>query len=104
VLSALFTLGATHRLPWLPIGIIAVRELGITLYRSYAGRRGVSIPARRSAKVKTLLQDLAIATCLLPPLAPHPSLQRVMIWVAAAMTVVTGVEYVRDGRSAMEGT
>jgi CDP-diacylglycerol--glycerol-3-phosphate 3-phosphatidyltransferase len=103
VLSALGTLGATRRLPWLPIGIIAAREVGITLYRSYAGRRGVSIPARRSAKVKTLFQDLAIASCLVPPLAPHRNLQRVMIWVATAMTVVTGAEYVRDGRNAMEG-
>ena len=33
-------------------------------YRSWVGRRGVSIPARKSAKLKTLVQDLAIGICI----------------------------------------
>ena len=36
----------------------------MSVYRSVVGRRGVSIPARTTAKVKTLAQDVAIGLCL----------------------------------------
>jgi CDP-diacylglycerol--glycerol-3-phosphate 3-phosphatidyltransferase len=101
VLSAMFALVAEGVLPWVPVTLIAVREVGMTVYRSWVGRRGVSIPARFSAKVKTLVQDLAIATCLLPPLAHRVTLQRWSIWIAAALTVLTGVQYLLDGRRAL---
>ncbi|HEY5246374.1 MAG TPA: CDP-alcohol phosphatidyltransferase family protein [Acidimicrobiales bacterium] len=101
VLGALGALAVQHHLPWAPVGLIALREIGLVAYRSWAGRRGVSIPARMSAKVKTLVQDLAIATCLLPPLAGEHGLQIVAIWVAAALTVFTGLQYLLDGRSAL---
>ena len=101
VLSAMYTLVYLSVLPWLPVTLIAVREVGMTVYRSSVGRRGVSIPARFSAKVKTLVQDLAIAACLLPPLAHHHTLQLWSIWVAAVLTVVTGLQYLVDGRQAL---
>jgi CDP-diacylglycerol--glycerol-3-phosphate 3-phosphatidyltransferase len=101
VLGALGALAVQHHLPWAPVGLIALREIGLVAYRSWAGRRGVSIPARMSAKVKTLVQDLAIATCLLPPLAGEHGLQVVAIWVAAALTLFTGLQYLLDGRSAL---
>ncbi len=104
VLGALFALAAGHHLPWLPVSLIAVREVALVVYRSWAGRRGVSIPARGSAKIKTLVQDLAIATCLVPPLTPHHDLQVVAIWVAAALTVFTGAQYLLDGRRALRGS
>jgi CDP-diacylglycerol---glycerol-3-phosphate 3-phosphatidyltransferase len=100
VLGALFTLAIQGHLPWLPVVIIAVREVGMQIYRSWAGRRGVSIPARNSAKIKTFAQDLAIGTCLIPPLADHHGVQVVVVWVAAALTVITGVQYLADGRRA----
>lgn len=101
VLGALFALAALGTLPWAPVAVIAFREVGMSIYRSWVGRRGVSVPARGSAKVKTVVQDLAIATCLVPPLAQHPSLRVATIWVAAALTVVTGVQYLVDGRRAV---
>jgi CDP-diacylglycerol--glycerol-3-phosphate 3-phosphatidyltransferase len=101
-LSALFALAAEHHLPWLPVGLIALREIGMSVYRAWAGRQGVSIPARPLAKLKTLAQDLAIATCLLPPLASYGTLQNVAIWVATALTLVTGAQYLVDGRRAMQ--
>jgi len=104
VLGALFTLASVGALPWAPVVVIACREVGMSVYRSWVGRRGVSVPARASAKVKTVIQDLAIATCLVPPLATHPSLRLVAIWVAAAITVVTGLQYLVDGRRAMPAT
>lgn len=103
VLSAMFALAAEGHLPWAPVGLIAVREAGMSVYRAWAGRRGVSVPARTSAKVKTLVQDLSIAFCLVPPLAHEHGLQLAGIWVAAALTVVTGVQYVVDGRRASRG-
>jgi len=102
VLGALFTLAAQGNLPWLPVILIAVREVGMQLYRSWAGRRGVSIPARNSAKLKTFVQDLAIGACLAPPLIHHHGVRLTVIWVAAALTIVTGVQYVLDGRQAFK--
>jgi CDP-diacylglycerol---glycerol-3-phosphate 3-phosphatidyltransferase len=97
VLAALFALSYEHQLPWLPVWLIAAREVGMSAYRSWVGRRGVSIPARGSAKIKTLVQDLAIATCVIPTLAPHHPLQLVAIWIAVAITLVTGAQYLNDG-------
>ncbi len=100
VLGALFTLAVEGHLPWAAVILIAVREVGMQLYRSWVGRHGVSIPARTSAKVKTFVQDLAIGTCLAPPLVHHHTVTLVVIWVATALTVITGVQYVIDGRRA----
>lgn len=100
VLGGLFALVAGGHLPWLPVLLIAGREAAMSSYRSWVGRRGVSIPARPSAKVKLLVQDLAIAACLLPPLAGEHRLQLVSVWIAAAFTLVTGAQYLLDGRRA----
>jgi CDP-diacylglycerol--glycerol-3-phosphate 3-phosphatidyltransferase len=67
VLGALVALVAKGIVWWLPVAIIAIREVAMSVYRSVVGRHGVSIPARNSAKVKTLLQDLAIGCAW-----PHP--------------------------------
>lgn len=101
VLGAFFALAAQGHLPWEPVLLIAVREVGMSAYRSWVGRRGVSIPARRSAKLKTLVQDLAIATCLVPPSAGEHGLQLAAVWLAAALTLVSGAQYVWDGRRAV---
>jgi phosphatidylglycerophosphate synthase len=58
----------------------------------------VSIPARKSAKIKTLIQDIAIGTCIIPPLAHQHTLQVAAIWFACALTLYTGAEYLLDGR------
>jgi len=100
VLGALVALVAKGIVWWVPVAIIATREIGMSVYRSIVGRHGVSIPARTTAKVKTVLQDLAIALCLVPPLADHRLVLATGIWVATAMTVFTGGQYFLDGRRA----
>lgn len=100
VLGALFALAVQGHLPWVPVILIAVREAGMQAYRSWAGRRGISIPARNSAKLKTFVQDLAVGTCIIPPLAHHHPVQLTVIWVAAALTIATGIQYLIDGRRA----
>ena len=104
VLGALVTLAAQGHLPWLPVLLIAAREVGMQLYRSWVGRRGVSIPARQTAKLKTLIQDFAVGTCVIPPLAHLHGLQVGMIWLACALTLYTGAEYLVDGRQALHRT
>lgn len=101
VLGAFFALAFQDKLPWVPVGLMAAREVGMSAYRSWAARRGISIPARRSAKVKTIVQDLAIATCVVPPLADQRGLQLAAVWGAAALTLASGAQYLRDGRAAM---
>jgi CDP-diacylglycerol--glycerol-3-phosphate 3-phosphatidyltransferase len=101
VLGALITLAAQGHLPWLPVVLITLREVGMQGYRSWVGRRGVSIPARSTAKLKTLVQDLAVGACIIPPLAHNHGLQLTMIWLACALTIYTGIEYLVDGRRAM---
>ena len=71
------------------------------LYRSWVAARGVSIPARKSAKLKTLVQDIAVGICIIPPLAHQHGLQAGRIWFACALTLYTGAEYLLDGRRAL---
>lgn len=101
VLSALFLLAEEGILPWTPVALIAAREVLMSVYRSWIGRRGVSVPARPVAKAKTLVQDIAIATCLVPGLAPHHDLQLATIWFAAVLTLLSGLQYLLDGRRAV---
>ena len=103
VLGALFALVAKSIVWWLPVAIIAVREVYITIYRSVVSRKGVSIPARTTAKVKTLFQSVAVALCLVPPLAKHHTVLAVAIWVATILTVFTGGQYYLDGRKSAAG-
>jgi CDP-diacylglycerol--glycerol-3-phosphate 3-phosphatidyltransferase len=102
VLGALITLAAQGHLPWLPVGLIAAREAGMQGYRTWVGRSGVSIPARPTAKLKTLVQDFAVGACIIPPLAHQHGLQLAVIWLACALTLYTGAEYLVDGRRALQ--
>lgn len=98
VLAALAALGGVGYVSWWPVALIAVREVAMSAFRVYAGRRGVSVPARPLAKAKTFIQDLAVGFALFPPTGPHPGVARVILWVAVAFTLATGVEYFMDGR------
>jgi len=100
VVGALCAVAAKGEVSWTPVAIIAAREVWMSLYRSVVGRRGISIPARPSAKVKTLVQGVATLLCLAPSIAPHHRVLAVGVWIAVAFTVVTGVQYLFDARQA----
>jgi CDP-diacylglycerol---glycerol-3-phosphate 3-phosphatidyltransferase len=102
VVGALCAVAVNGEVPWLPVGIIAAREVWMSLYRIAVGRRGISIPARQSAKAKTLVQGIAILLCLAPSVAPHRTVLLVGLWVAVAFTVATGAQYLLDGRRAAQ--
>src|SRR5579871_4294309 len=98
VLVAMVTLVAVGEWWWLPVGLIAARELVQTVLRSHLGRRGISVPATPLAKVKTLLQDLAVGGAVLPWTTHHHTLVSSVMWAAVVLTLVTGAQYLRVGR------
>ena len=83
---------------WLPVVIMAGREAVISLYRSYEGRRGVSLPARQLGKWKTFIQMSAIGFVLLPFTADLGWLQVAVTWAAVALTVVSAVDIIVAAR------
>jgi len=100
VLGAMFTLVHTHVFAMLPVVLILVREVAMTVYRAVVGSRGVSVPARRTAKWKTATQDLAVGLALLPGFGDdHPTIARTVLWVAVALTLYSGAEYWREARA-----
>jgi CDP-diacylglycerol---glycerol-3-phosphate 3-phosphatidyltransferase len=94
VLGAMFMLVANGTFSWVPVALIATRELGISLYRTLAGTKGISVPARRLAKWKTVIQQFAVAFVLFPPTHELEWLWLTTLWVAVALTLLTGVRYV----------
>ena len=98
VLGAFAVLVAIDRTWWLPALLIAAREVGMSWYRSWIGRRGVSVPANKAAKVKTWVQCIAVGLVLFPPTAGHPLVYGSVVWLAVALTLVTGAKYAVEGR------
>ena len=101
VLGAAFCLVAVERYWWVPVTIMAFRELGITAWRARWAGEGVSIPARRSAKYKTFVQGVALAMAVMPSLESSDAVLTGALWVAVAFTLVTGLQYLLDGRAAL---
>lgn len=94
--AALIGLSMLGDLPWWVTVVILVREIGVTLLRFAVIRRGV-IPASRGGKLKTLVQAIAIGLFILPLHSWPPIWSTVawaVMWVAIALTVVTGLDYV----------
>lgn len=98
VLGAMVCLVSIEGLPWVPVAVIAARELGIQALRSFWGQRGLAIPATGLAKAKTVVQEVAVGLALLPLTATHATwLVQIVLWVAVALTTVTGLQYVQAG-------
>lgn len=95
--TALVLLSVLGDLPWWVTLVVLVRELAITVMRLFLLRYLV-LPASRGGKAKTVLQSVAIGLYLLP-LDHLPALVEVVAAVvmaaAVAVTLVTGVDYVR---------
>jgi CDP-diacylglycerol--glycerol-3-phosphate 3-phosphatidyltransferase len=102
-LGGLWALAAQGIFPWIAVALIAVREVGVSAYRTAAGRRGVSLPARQLGKMKTVFQLVAVGVALCPSTADLAGLALSILWVAVALTVVSGLDIVlaasRAGRA-----
>jgi CDP-diacylglycerol--glycerol-3-phosphate 3-phosphatidyltransferase len=83
--------------PWWAVVLVVAREIGISTYRSVAGRRGVVLPAQRLGKYKAFTQYCAVGFVVLPPTADAVGLQHFVFYVAVALTLVSGLQIVRRG-------
>jgi CDP-diacylglycerol--glycerol-3-phosphate 3-phosphatidyltransferase len=82
-----------------PVVVIAAREIAVSVFRVFAARSGVSVPARPLAKMKTLVQDVAIASAFVPLIGDHHhGVAQVLLDIAVFLTVASGLEYALDGR------
>lgn len=98
---------ADHAYGWLFIlatVIILVREWGITVMRLFIKKYGV-MPASQGGRIKTTLQSVALGGYILPFELWDNTASDVLRWIthvlmagAVAITLVTGVQYVRDAR------
>jgi CDP-diacylglycerol---glycerol-3-phosphate 3-phosphatidyltransferase len=93
-IGGLAALAARGIFPWVAVILIGVREVGISAYRTMAGRRGVSIPARVMGKAKTVCQLVAVGIALFPPLESRPWFALAALWVAVGLTLVSGADIV----------
>lgn len=94
VLGAMGALVAIGELWWLPVGLIAAREIGMSVYRARLGRRGISVPARGWAKAKTWAQLITVGLALIPAVVSQGELALdLMLWLAVGLTVGTGLMY-----------
>jgi CDP-diacylglycerol--glycerol-3-phosphate 3-phosphatidyltransferase len=103
VLGAMWAIVAAGGFWWVPVALITARELAISLFRWYWSRRGLAVPARFLAKVKTVVQAIAVGFALLAPVADHEDRSWVVsawLWAAVALTLVTGVQYMLEGSRA----
>ncbi len=99
VLGAMTALVAKGAMWWVPVTLIASREVAVSAYRSYVGRRGISVPARLSGKVKTWVQAIAVGLAIVPSTSEgYAALVDGVVWAAVAMTLVTGFQYLHEGR------
>jgi CDP-diacylglycerol--glycerol-3-phosphate 3-phosphatidyltransferase len=94
VLGAMFTLVSRGVFGIVPVVIIATREVIVSVYRVVVGSKGVSVPASRTAKIKTLSQQLAVAFALMPLTAvDHTWTWMSMLWLAVGLTLLSGAQY-----------
>ena len=78
---------------WVAV-VIVVREFAITGLRSVAARQGVVVASSRGGKTKTLTQNAMIELVILQrPFGILHTPALVMIGIAVAATVVTGLDY-----------
>ena len=90
-----------------PALIILSREILVSGLREVLAGTRVSVPVTAVAKFKTAVQMIAIGAMILTPLASkyapdlpgktYTGIAYILLWVAAALTVYTGVIYFKNG-------
>ncbi|HEX6151893.1 MAG TPA: CDP-diacylglycerol--glycerol-3-phosphate 3-phosphatidyltransferase [Solirubrobacterales bacterium] len=91
IIGALLSLVSTGRLAaWVAMVIIA-REIAVTILRTIAAERGLVIAASWLGKLKTVLQIAAIIALIATN--PAPLGVDILVYIALAVTVLSGVDY-----------
>jgi len=99
--AAILMLLVTGNIPLVPALIIICREILVSGLREYLGNREVKIPVSSLAKWKTATQFTALGMLLAGEAVIWPKglfwsmseIGTILIWAAAALTVVTGYSY-----------
>lgn len=101
VLGALAALAAVGKFTWAPVVLLAAREVLITIYRVIVAKRGVSVPARRVAKVKTVVEFLTVSLVLVPVAwSSRLAWSRAGLWLAVVLAWASAAMYLMDSRVA----
>ena len=86
--------------------VILLREIAVSGLREFLGGIQVSMPVSRLAKWKTTLQLVALGALILAGALPLEwwikSVGLAALWAAAALTLVTGWDYLRVGLKHMD--
>lgn len=86
--------------------IILIREIMVSGLREFLGALQVSMPVSQLAKWKTTIQLVALGALILAGALPGwgwiASVGLVALWLAAALTLVTGWDYLRVGLKHMD--
>lgn len=103
-LLMLVEVGRIHDLALIPTLIILMREILVAGLREYLAEiRASGIPSSMLAKWKTGIQMTAIGFLIVgphgPPSWPVTTIGLTLLWIAGALTVVTGWEYARSALS-----
>lgn len=104
VAAVLLMLAAFHHISpvtVLPAVVIMMREILVSGLREFLAELRVGMPVSRLAKWKTAVQMMALTLLLLgdagPSQLPLAMIGEVSLWVAAALTLVTGYDYLQAG-------
>jgi CDP-diacylglycerol---glycerol-3-phosphate 3-phosphatidyltransferase len=93
IVGTLVSLAIVDELGWWIVGLIAAREVLVTLLRLIAVRRtGVVVSASVWGKVKTVAQIVAVGAVILPIVGGL--LVELLLIAAVVLTVGSGVDYV----------
>jgi CDP-diacylglycerol--glycerol-3-phosphate 3-phosphatidyltransferase len=91
IIGALLSLVSLGRLAaWVAMVIIA-REVAVTILRTIAAERGLVIAASWLGKAKTMLQSAAVIALI--AWNPAPTWADVLLYIALAVTVISGADY-----------
>lgn len=91
VIAALFALVELNRVAaWVAMVIVA-REFAVTVSRMYATGQGIVIAANAWGKAKTIVQIIAIF-CLIA-FYPSPLWVDLLVYLAVAITIISGIDY-----------
>ena len=102
--------GQIAALAIIPAVIILCREILVSGLREYLAGLSVSLPVSKLAKWKTTIQMIAIGILILgnaahpavPETIPVRLIGEVGLWAAAAITLITGYDYLRAGLRHMD--
>lgn len=96
-------LAAQARFPWWAAAVIVARELAVAVLRwRLDARGGVSMPASRVAKFKTVSQLSAVGVAVAPLPVAYDGFELALAALAVALTVYSGAEYFLTTRHRVE--